>query len=151
LVEQPLPQKPPEKPPEKPQDTPPPDASDALTARQGAAPGNYGLQAGNGGGLRIGGRPGSGDAFLAYASRMQRELYEALMRDGEMRRMGFDVVLAVTVGPDGHIQSVKVIESSGNTGKDQAVVRILTGMQLSTPPPPGMQAVRWEFKQKPGA
>ena len=159
--------KPQEKPPEpKPMpldqpvtDTPPPPTPDAqptvgdsaLTAREGAGPSNYGLAVGDGGGTRIGGRPGgSGDGFGAYANVALAGIRQAAQGDRDLSRARFTVQLAVTVGSDGRITNVRVI--SGGDDKRNARLRdLLTGLQLSQRPPAGLPVMRIELNARSGA
>lgn len=158
--------KPVEKPPEpKPMpidqpvtDTPPPPTPDAqptvgdsaLTAREGAGPSNYGLAVGDGGGTRIGGRPGgSGDAFRAYGAMAARELQRAAQRDGELARGRFSVRLAVTVAPDGRITGIRVLDG-GDERRNARLRQVLTGLQLSQRPPAGQPVMRIDLNARSG-
>ncbi|HEX7853762.1 MAG TPA: cell envelope integrity protein TolA [Sphingobium sp.] len=155
--------KPVEKPPEptpmptdQPQDTPPPEprqqssepsapGDNALTAREGAGPSNYGLAAGNGSGARIGGRPGgSGDAFAAYAQVAQQCIRQAAQSDKELSRGRYAVRLAVSVDPDGRIADVHI--GDGDAKRTARIREVLTGLQCSQRPPAGMPVTRVELR-----
>ncbi|AKM11047.1 hypothetical protein [Croceicoccus naphthovorans] len=143
---------------EQPMDTPPPEASSdpapgdsALTAREGAGPSNYGLAAGDGGGTRIGGRPGGGgDAFAAYATVALNGIRQAAQSDRDLSRGRYSVQLAVTVGPDGRITNVRVI-GGGDDRRNRRLREVLTGLQLSQRPPAGLPVMRIELNARSGA
>ncbi|EDX80478.1 hypothetical protein BBAL3_1635 [Brevundimonas sp. BAL3] len=135
---------------------PPPDApseptvgDSALTAREGAGPSNYGLAVGNGSGTRIGGRPGGGDGgFGAYANIALAGVRQAAQADRELSRARFTVRLAVTVGPDGRIVNVRLVNSTGDARRDARLIQVLTGVQLSQRPPPGLPVMRIELNAR---
>ena len=143
---------------DQPVDTPPPpDASaeptagdSALTAREGAGPSNYGLARGDGGGTRIGGRPGGGDGFAAYANVALAGIRQAAQSDGELNRGRYTVQLAVAVGPDGRITDVRVI-GGGDERRNARLRHVLTGLQLSQRPPGGLPVMRIELNARSGA
>lgn len=142
---------------EQPQDTPPPEPAkqssepsapgdNALTAREGAGPSSYGLAVGNGGGTRIGGRPGGGggDAFTAYAQVAQQCIRNAAQSDRELSRGRYAVRLAVRFDPDGRIADVRVGE--GDLKRQARIRQVLTGLQCSQRPPAGMPVTRVELR-----
>lgn len=160
--------KPVEKPPEpKPMpieqpvtDTPPPPTPDAqpvagdsaLTAREGAGPSSYGLAVGNGGGTRIGGRPGgSGDGFAAYANVALAGVRQAAQGDRELSRSRYTVRLAVTVSPEGRINNVRILAGTGDARRDARLIATLSGVQLSQRPPAGLPVMRIELNARSGA
>lgn len=137
---------------EQPVDTPPPPEANtdpvqgdsALTAREGAGPSNYGLARGDGGGTRIGGRPGGGgDGFAAYAGIARNEIQRALQADREMTRSGFSARVSIQVGPDGRITAVS-IQNGGDERRNARLRQLLTGLQFSQRPPAGLPAMRME-------
>jgi protein TonB len=136
-------------PPPTPQSNPAPGDS-ALSAREGAGPSNYGLAVGDGGGTRIGGRPGgSGDGFAAYANVALAGIRQAAQGDRDLSRGRFTVQLAVTVGADGRIATVRVL--SGGDDKRNARLRdLLTGLQLAQRPPAGLPVMRIELNARSG-
>ena len=161
-IEQEKPPEPTEAPPiEQPLDTPPPPdqqqsseptvGDSALTAREGAGPSNYGLAVGDGGGTRIGGRPGGGgDAFAAYANVALAGIRQAAQSDRELSRGRYTVQLSVTVGEDGRITGVRVL-SGGDERRNARLREVLTGYQLSQRPPAGLPAMRIELNARSGA
>ncbi|ALR20904.1 hypothetical protein [Sphingobium baderi] len=135
---------------EQPLDTPPPpeaasndpvQGDSALTAREGAGPSNYGLAAGDGGGTRIGGRPGGGDAFRAYAAVALNGIRQAAQSDRELSRGRYTVQLAVSVDSDGRITDVRIIDG-GDEKRNARLRAVLTGLQLSRRPPAGLPVMR---------
>lgn len=150
-------EKPPEPKPmplEQPTDTPPPPTPDAqptqgdsaLTAREGAGPSNYGLARGDGGGTRIGGRPGGSDGFAAYANVAMSDIRRAVQTDPLLARGRYAVRLMVAVSPDGRITDVRLLSGTGDAKRDAAIERRLSGLQLSQRPPAGLPVMRIELK-----
>ena len=146
---------------EEPVDTPPPpdqsqssDATlgdNALTAREGAGPSNYGLAGGDGGGTRIGGRPGgSGNGFAAYANVALADIRAAAQRDEDLSRGRYSVQLAVSVDAAGRITNVRVL-SGGSDRRNARIREVLTGLQLSQRPPDGLPVMRIELNARSGA
>lgn len=161
LTPPPPPPPPKEKPPEPeppkvvdqpdPKPTPPPptpqpqqaQSNDALTARQGAAAGNFGLAAGDGSGSRIGGKPG-GEGFAAYAERVRAEIHRAA--SGERALQGkYRVEVRVWIDDDGRISRAEIADGSGDRRRDAALERLLVGLQLSQRPPPKLPSLRLEI------
>ena len=134
-----------------PKPTPPPptpqpqqaQSNDALTARQGAAAGNFGLAAGDGSGSRIGGKPG-GEGFAAYAERVRAEIHRAA--SGERALQGkYRVEVRVWIDDDGRISRAEIADGSGDRRRDAALERLLVGLQLSQRPPPKLPSLRLEI------
>lgn len=160
--------KPVEQPPEpkmaepidQPVDTPPPPdqansdptpGDNALTAREGAGPSSYGLAAGDGSGTRIGGKPGGagGNAFAAYANIALAGIRQATQGDRELSRGRYTVKLAVTVGADGRISNVQLIDG-GDDRRNARLRELLTGLQLAQRPPAGLPVMRIELSTRSG-
>lgn len=143
---------------DQPMDTPPPEATseptqgdNALTAREGAGPSNYGLAAGNGSGTRIGGRPGGGDAFAAYGQLAFAEIRQAVQADRGLSKGRYTSQLLVQVDDEGRIISVRLLRGSGDARRDAELQRALTGIVLSRRPPDGLPAMRIELNARTGA
>ncbi|WP_070933334.1 TonB-dependent receptor [Edaphosphingomonas haloaromaticamans] len=144
---------------EQPLDTPPPPdqansdptpGDNALTAREGAGPSNYGLARGDGSGTRIGGRPGggTGDAFRAYAVTAQACIQRAAQADRELTRGNYRAQLSVTMGTDGRIATARV--TSGVDDRRAARIQtVLSGVQCQAPPA-GLPAMRLELSTRSG-
>lgn len=140
---------------EQPLDTPPPpDASNdpapgdnALTAREGAGPSNYGLARGDGSGTRIGGRPGGGNPFGAYASQAQSCIQRAAQADRELTRGRYRAELAVTMAANGRIADARV---SGVDDRRAARIREVLSGTTCPPPPAGLPVMRLEINSRSG-
>jgi type IV secretory pathway VirB10-like protein len=140
-------------------DTPPPpsqappqaQANDALTARQGAGPSNYGLAQGNGAGTRIGGGAGGDNGFGAYAALAQTEIARATGKESALHNNRFDLLIAVQVASDGRVAAVRVLNDAGKDPKRDAALQRLVGLQLSKPPPAGLQVMRFQLNTGSGA
>ncbi|MGL3823101.1 TonB-dependent receptor [Sphingopyxis sp. R3-92] len=141
---------------DQPMDTPPPpdQSSDptpgdsALSAREGAGPSNYGLAVGNGGGTRIGGRPGGGDdAYRAYANVALGCVRSAAQRDRELSRGRYNASLAVTMSPDGRFTQVRV---SGVDDRLAAQIRAVLAGASCKAPPAGLPVMRLELSTRSG-
>lgn len=143
---------------EQPVDTPPPPdqansdpapGDNALTAREGAGPSNYGLARGDGSGTRIGGRPGggAGDGFRAYAGVAQACIQRAAQADRELTRGRYNAALTVTMASDGRIADARV---SGVDDRRAAQIRgLLAGVQCQSPPA-GLPAMRLQLSARAG-
>ena len=141
---------------EQPVDTPPPPQANsdpapgdsALTAREGAGPSNYGLAVGDGGGTRIGGRPGgSGDAFRAYASVAQSCIQRAAQADRDLTRGRYRAELMVTMTAGGRVANARI---SGVDDQRSARIRgVLNSLQCQAPPA-GLPAMRLEINTRGG-
>ena len=139
--------------PPPPQDAPaqPTVGDNALTAREGAGPSNYGLAVGDGSGTRIGGRPGGGDGgFGAYASLTVAAVRQASQSDPLLSRGRYTARLMVTVSPEGRIVSARLIDSTGDAARDARLQERLVGLQLSQRPPAGLPVMRIELNARAG-
>lgn len=141
---------------EQPQDTPPPpdQSSDptpgdnALTAREGVGPSNYGLARGDGSGTRIGGRPGGGgDAFRAYALVAQACIRQATQGDRELSHGRYRAEVAVSMAADGRIASTRV--SGVDDRRASRIRELLSGVQCQAPPA-GLPLMRLELSTRSG-
>ncbi|WP_022973036.1 TonB C-terminal domain-containing protein [Xanthomonas maliensis] len=145
----PKPEPEPPKPQPRVQDTPvaapdptPPKAADAppgdpLTAAAGPGDNPFGLQAGNGGGTRIGGG-GGGNPFAAYAASVQRAVQTLLQRDATTRKGRYRATVAVWLDRDGSIARAQIVASAGTPELDAAITRALLHQPLPQSPPPDL-------------
>jgi len=127
---------------DQPIDTPPPPdqassdptpGDNALTAREGAGPSNYGLAVGDGGGTRIGGRPG-GSGFggfnrAAYASYLQGEIRRAIEADRDLRSTTLKASVRLWIDAAGRINRVEI----ANSDKAAAIRDALVGRSVRPP------------------
>jgi protein TonB len=115
----------------------PPDAP--LTAPAGPGANNFGLQAGDGSGTRIGGSGGGGGSpFAGYAIVVQQAVQQMLQRDEDTRKGRYGAVVALWVAADGTIQRSQIITSAGKPELDAAIMHALQGQPLPQAPPPDM-------------
>ena len=129
--------------PDAPSSDPAP-GDNALTAREGAGPSNYGLAAGDGSGTRIGGRPGGsgGNAFAAYGQIAVSDIRRAAQADRELNRGRYRIEeIEIAVGADGRITRVRVLRG-GDERRNARLSTLLLGLQLSQRPPAGMPSMR---------
>ncbi|PPU67279.1 TonB family protein [Xanthomonas pisi] len=118
--------------PPKPAQAPP---GDPLTAAAGPGDNPFGLQAGDGGGTRIGGGGGGGSPFAAYAASVQRAVQMLLQRDEKTRKGRYRATVAVWLNSDGSIARTRVIASAGTPELDAAIAQALQNKPLPQPPP----------------
>ena len=161
LIKQPPPPppKPPDKPPEPPKvkeevkipdpqpkpadkpadDKPPSDKPLALDAQGGSGSDSFGL-AGHAGGTDLL-ATGGGGAY--YTGLIQRQFYEALMRNKKIQRQEFKVVVKVELGPDGRVDHAELVTGSGNKELDQQIEAALAEVPpLREVPPSNLRLVQ---------
>lgn len=119
------------------EDSPEP-PGDPLTAEAGPGANEFGLQPGNGGGTRIGGKGGGGNPYAGYASLVQRSVQQYLQRDDKTRKGRYSATVAMWLDADGTIRRSQVIGSTGKPELDAAIVQALQGRALPQPPPAEM-------------
>jgi hypothetical protein len=73
-------------------------------------------------------------AYLSYYGVLQAGVTRALCGSAETRPGTYHIALQYWLDPAGRIERLKLIGSSGSTGRDAAVLRLLQGLAL---PPPG--------------
>jgi TonB family protein len=129
----------------------------ALTAAAGAGTNNYGLQAGNGGGGSVIGGDGGGDGgggnarWGEYAGQIQQSLEAALQRDERTRSGHYLLGLRIWLSGNGQITSAKIVATTGDPSLDQAIVAVIGGVSVGTPPPTDMpQPVNLQVRARTG-
>lgn len=127
---------PPEAPPSP--DEPSPDPGTGLT---GDGPNGFGLTSGggNGNGRRgnIGG--GGGSKYGWYASKVQNSISSALRGNTATRSETFTITVKIWADRLGRITRAELVGSTGKPDLDRIIRnQILTGIQLSDPPPADM-------------
>jgi TonB family protein len=107
---------------------------------------SFGLQAGSGGGMALGGTPGGlgntpGGAFAegAYQRQMSSAFTAKLQSDPRVNRWVGAAEVSVSIDGSGVVSRVAIAQSSGNARTDEAIVSSLTGLRLDGPPAPGMR------------
>jgi periplasmic protein TonB len=140
MVEQ-APVETPEKPkdePAKPKDEPPKEALG--TGIKGDGAGLAGLGgSGNGGGFGGAKGGGGGSKWGWYASQVQARIAEALRRNGHTMNASLKVQVRIWADSTGRITRASLDAGSGDPKLDAAIQNeVLTGLQLTEPPPPGL-------------
>ena len=161
LIKQPPPPppKPPEKPPEPPkikeevkipQDEPKPAEKPAdqkpvadkplgVDATGAAGTDGFGLAARSGGNDLVSGGSGTG---AYYTGLIQRQLHEGLMRNKQLQRQDFKVVIQVEFSADGRVLHSNLVSSSGNKDIDQQIMAALADIPpLKDAPPADLRDV----------
>ena len=172
LIKQPPPPppKPPEKPPEppkvkeevkidQPKEEPKPaepkaadekPASDkplAVDADGSAGSDGFGLAANRGGRDLLGTGGGGGGAY--YSGLLQREFFDALIRNRKLLKDEFRVVVKVWIGDDGRVQKADIVTSSGNAQFDEQIQSTLLEMNpLKDVPPKSMRPMQLRLSNR---
>ena len=122
-----------------PDNKPPSDKPLALDAQGGAGSDGFGL-AGRIGGKDLLSTGGGGGAY--YTGLIQRQFYEALMRDKKIQHQEFHIVINIELGADGRVTSSNVVTGSGNHDLDQQIQTALANLPpLREVPPPSLREV----------
>lgn len=129
-----------EAPPEPDADDSPPPIGTNITGN-GPADG-FGLgkatRGGNGTGRRLGG--GGGSKFGYYAAQVQNSISSAIKRNSKTKSATMSVVAKIWADETGRVTRASLNGSSGDPAVDAALRNeVLTGLQLQSPPPPGMK------------
>ncbi len=107
-----------------------------LDAEGGAGSDGFGLIGRKGGrGLLA----GAGDAHVLYASRLQREIEEALLEFERVSKKAYSVIAKIWLSNSGAVTRVELAESSGDGEIDNELVSAITALpSLSEAPPADM-------------
>jgi periplasmic protein TonB len=124
------------KPDPTPSNEPPPSEHLGLDEAGGAGGDAFGL-VGNKGGRDILGMGGS--AFVWYAGLLKDRILDQLNADKAARQGQYSLLVRVWVRGDGSIDHVRIVEGSGDVGRDQAIEAALARLpRLSQGPPADM-------------
>jgi TonB family protein len=127
-----------EAPPDEPADTPPDLPSTGISGPGG--PDGFGLRAGSG--SSRGGTGGSGgqrSRWGWYASQVQSKIGEAMRSHRKVKNASLRVEVRIWPNATGRITRAQLAGSTGDPALDAALRdEVLTGLQLSQPPPEGM-------------
>lgn len=135
-----------EKPVEEPKPEPPapdePPAAPLGTDLQGDGADGFGLSGrGNGmiGGTGTGGRGPGGSKWGWYAGQVQSRVVDALQRNKRTKSAAMSIKVRIWADATGRVTRASIAGSSGDPAVDRALEQeVLTGLQLSQPPPEGM-------------
>ena len=116
-----------------------PDLAKQITINSPAQAGNdaFNIGAGEGGGM-VGSGGGSGLGGSSYEAYLSYALQEAVQRDDRTRRLVFDVRVNLWLAPNGGVTRVELIRPSGAATTDDALLQVLRGVRIDTPPPPNL-------------
>lgn len=132
----------------KPEATPKSDAPKQLTINGPAQAGSdaFGVAAGKGGGVSVGGDPdgsdtpgGGGLAEANYERYLRSRLQAAIQSDDRINRLFFNAQVRIWVRPDGAIGVVTIAKSSGDDRADRALIAALQALPRLDPPPPQLK------------
>jgi protein TonB len=128
---------------EKKEEAPKPIAAPAPlgTGITGPGPGMAGLiggPGGLGGGNGTGGSGGGGSKYGWYASEVQTRIADALRNNPKTRGASMKIVVRIWPDSTGRVSKARIQGSTGDPSTDSALNDILTGMQLTDPPPSDM-------------
>jgi hypothetical protein len=111
------------------------------TALKGGGNTGMVLKSGNGSGIFTGRKTVNEEAMRrsAYAGQVKSRIQQALESNPRTRKAGMAIEIRVWPDPTGRIARASLKNSTGDTALD-ALIRdeILTGLQISQPPPEGM-------------
>jgi TonB family protein len=106
----------------------------------------FGVAAGKGGGVAVGGDPngsdslgGGGFAEASYERYLRSTLQSAVQADDRINKLFFNAQVRIWVRADGAIGSVVISKSSGDERADRALVAALQGLPRLDPPPPQLR------------
>jgi protein TonB len=127
------------------QQQPPPDP----TPSNQPPPGDLGVDAdgtGSGDGFGLVGRKGGRDLLASggsamgwYAGVIKNEIQERLSNEQQVHSGAFNLSVRIWVRPDGTVERIKLMGSTGNAERDRAIEGALNGVRkLSQAPPAGM-------------
>ncbi|PXV60287.1 outer membrane transport energization protein TonB [Dyella jiangningensis] len=113
-----------------------PDLAKQVTINGPAQAGNdsFNIGAGDGGGM-VGSGGGNGVGGASYEQYLGYALQQAIERDDRTRRLAFDVKASLWIEPDGRVSRVELVTPSGSSNTDQALISVLQGLRIDTPPP----------------
>jgi hypothetical protein len=129
-----------EKPKEEAPKAPEPPKETLGTGVKGNGPGIAGLGAsGNGGGFGGPKGGGGGSKYGYYAGMVQSKVTQALQSNSRTRVATMEIVVRIWPDSTGRITRAELGATTGDSKLDAAIRNeVLTNLQLSAPPPPGM-------------
>jgi protein TonB len=127
----------PAKPVDAPKQTPDTARQVSIDAPAQAGNDSFNIAAGDGGGM-VGSNGGNGVGGSSYEQYLGYALQEAIQRDDRTRRLIFDVRARLWLSADGTVMRFELINSSGVQATDNALLEVLHGLHIDTPPPPNL-------------
>ncbi|MDR3508724.1 MAG: TonB family protein [Caulobacteraceae bacterium] len=124
------------------------DAPKQLTINGPAQAGTdaFGVAAGRGGGVSVGGDPNGSDtgggefAAANYTRYLNAALQQAIQSNDKVSRLFFTVQVRIWIGPDGGLTKVAIVKSSGDDRTDRALIAALEQIRrLDEAPPPQLK------------
>ncbi|MGC1301287.1 MAG: TonB C-terminal domain-containing protein [Caulobacteraceae bacterium] len=125
------------------------DAPKQLTINGPAQAGTdaFGVAAGKGGGVSVGGdpngsdTPGGGDFGAdGYGRYLRGVVQQAIEGDERVNRLSFTGQVDIWISPDGRITKIALIKSSGDVHTDHALIAALQDIRrVDEPPPPQLK------------
>lgn len=70
-----------------------------------------------------------------YAGLAQRRIWQALCADSRTRPGNYEVLLRFSLGNDGLLHDARLVGSSGNEGRDAALLQVLQRVRIERAPP----------------
>ena len=125
----------------KPDDSPASPSADLGTSITGnGGPDAFGLSGNRGSGVLGGsGARGSGSRWGWYAAQVQGAVSEALRQNPRTRDASFRIEVRIWPDLTGRVTRATLVTSTGDAAVDAALkTEVLTGLQLTEPPPQGM-------------
>ena len=126
---------------EKPEESTPDPTPQVETALKGPANGGMAIRSGTGSGIFSNQRTVNAEAMRrsAYAGQVKSRIQQALESNPRTRKAGMKIEVHVWPDATGRISRAKLASSTGDTALDDLIRdQILTGLQVSQPPPEGM-------------
>ncbi|AYV48155.1 ferric siderophore transporter TonB [Caulobacter flavus] len=132
----------------KPEPAPKSDAPKQLTINGPPQAGAdaFGVAAGRGGGVAVGGDPngsdkpggaGGGFAEAGYARYLDGVLQRAVQADNRINRLAFTAQVQIWIRPDGAIARVEILRSSGDERTDKTLIAAIQSVgRVDQAPPP---------------
>ncbi|MEO6739415.1 MAG: TonB C-terminal domain-containing protein [Chthoniobacteraceae bacterium] len=126
---------------EKPEEPTPEPTPQVETALKGPAAGGMAIRSGTGSGIFSNQKTVNAEAMRrsAYAGQVKSRIQQALESNSRTRKAGMKIEVHVWPDATGRISRAKLANSTGDTALDDLIRdQILTGLQISQPPPEGM-------------
>jgi protein TonB len=124
-----------EKPDPTPSNEPPPSEQLGLDAEGSAGGDEFGLAAHKGGRDLL---ASGGDAYAWYGGLVKNEILDQLNSEKRAHSGAYKMIVDVWFRSDGSVDRVRILQSSGDRDRDQAIEQRLLRYRMSQAPPAGM-------------